>query len=89
MSQDPQITEIQAALSAVLAAVSAVDPPAAAVVLIIQGLLAVAPSAIDLIKTVIAQIEGNNVTPISPQIEADTSAIAAELLKPLPSVSKS
>jgi hypothetical protein len=85
---DPQVAEIETAISGILGAVSAMDPPAAAVVLIIQGLLAIAPEAIDLVKTVIAQIEGKNTDPVSPQIQTDTQAIAAELAQPLPSVSK-
>jgi hypothetical protein len=71
------------ALSSILQTVDQLDPSASDVVAIIGGLLALVPTAVADVQTLIAQIQGAPVTPIEPGIVQADAAILAELNTPV------
>lgn len=70
-------------VGSIIATIEALDPAAADVLAIVQGILTLVPGAITLVEDLIAQLKGKQTPAIAPGVEQRLDAAQADLDTPI------
>lgn len=78
------VGSIDEALQSIVKVIEVLDPGAAPILMLVEGVLKIAPEAIQGVEDLIKKLKTPTTTPLEPQIASDTAAAVKELEGPLP-----